>query len=193
MNGKLLLSCVVVALLMGCAGENAMRTTASISASMLNDYRKGLENYVQVENEILSATEARVNDLASDQQFIAGNVNVRITAWKVVKNDAALNLYNALTVVPPETILATSPELRTLQPVASAPQIKVDTKQFDTVVKTLNTLAKQPGFSDRVSFLVKYGSAVSAAYKSSMDKAAMQAKDTQGKAQSPAANPNKQP
>ena len=105
----------------------------------------------------------------------------------------SLNLYNALTVVPPETILATSPELRTLQPVASAPQIKVDTKQFDTVVKTLNTLAKQPGFSDRVSFLVKYGSAVSAAYKSSMDKAAMQAKDTQGKAQSPAANPNKQP
>src|SRR5262245_41981823 len=142
MNGKPLLSCVVVVFLVGCAGENAMRTTASISASMLNEYRKGLENYVQVENETLSATEARVNDLASDQQFISGNVNVRLTAWQAVKNDTALNLYNVLTVVPPETILATSPELRTLQPAASPPEITVDTKQFDAVVKTLHTLAK---------------------------------------------------
>src|SRR5215831_3765354 len=112
MNEKLLLLCVVLVFIVGCAGEDAMRTTASISASMLNEYRRGLENYVQVENETLSGTEARVNDLTSDQQFIAGNVNVRLTAWKVAKNDTALNLYNTLTIVPPETILATSPELR---------------------------------------------------------------------------------
>ncbi len=191
MCGKVLLFCALVAFLPGCGGETAMRTTASISASMLNDYREGLENYVDAENETLSATEARVNDLGSDQQFIAGNVNARITAWKAVKNDAALNLYNALTAVPPETILAVSPELRTLQPVASNPGITVDTKQFDVVVQTLTSVAKSSSFSDRVKFLAKYGSAVSAAYKSSMDAAAAKAKDATVKARSPTTNSNK--
>src|SRR5262249_5822365 len=111
---------VVLVVTAGCAGESAMRTTASISASMLNDYRTGLVRYVQVENDALSATAARINDLTSDERFIAASVDARITAWKAVKNEAALNVYNAMTVVPPEIILSTSPELKTLQPAVPA-------------------------------------------------------------------------
>jgi len=177
MNIKMLLLCILTEFLMGCAGEAAMESAATVSAIMLNDYRKGFENYVQAENNTLSATEARLNELAKDEQFIGGHVAVRTTAWKTVKNEAALNLYNALTAVPSENILATSPELKTLQPVEGPLPLTVDTKQFDAVVKTLNTLAKKPDFMDRLSFLKEYGSAVSSAYKASMDEAAKKAKN----------------
>ena len=189
MNTKTLMAYGIVTLLVGCAGEDAMRKTAATSASMVNDYRKGLENYFHAENQTLGATEARVNDLMKDQQLIAGSVDTRMTAWKAIKNDAAINLYSALTTVSGETILATSPELRTLQPVAASPVVQVDTKQFDAVVKSLSTLSKDPSFTDRVKFLSKYGSAVSTAYKASLDKAA--AKATEDTSTTKAINPNK--
>jgi hypothetical protein len=170
-----LLPFIAIVLTTGCFGETAMRTTAATSAVMVNDYRKGLENYVEAENNVLSATEARINAIAKDQRWIATNVDTQTIGWKATNNDAALNLFSALTTVTAESILTTSPELRTLQSIGQTVGIQVDTKQFDTVVKSLTTLAKDPSFNDRVRFPSEYGVAVSKAYKDSLDKAAKNA------------------
>jgi hypothetical protein len=162
-------------LLSGCAGESAMRTAASTSASILDEYRKGLENYVNAENQALNATDARINDLAVDERKMAGTVGARLTGWKAVKNESALNMFDALTEVTPEVVLASSPDLRMLQPPSAPISVTVDTKQFSAVVKSLSALGKAPDLSDRVSFLQKYGATVADAYKSSLDDAAAKA------------------
>jgi hypothetical protein len=167
---------VVCATLGACAGEQAMRDTAAISARIVNGMETETDRFVARQNELNEEDAKRLQALRQARATLGLSAQTRLAGWRAAGDGDAVAMREALTAPPWTDVLAGSGALATLRPPAAPHLTPVDAAPFDNVVRQLNELSAAPSLRDRVQFLVSYGRDVNEAYRKSVAKAADDAK-----------------
>lgn len=171
---------VICASLSACAGEQAMRDTASISAQILNDMKTETSRFIEQQNRLNRANAQRLQSMRQERIAMESRARSRLAAWEAADDKDAVAMRKALIGTSSEELLAKSAALTTLQPLAVSQLAKLDASQFDALVKQLVDLSAEASLAERVGFLTDYGQAVASAYQESMEAATKDAAATNG-------------
>lgn len=177
-NFRLQTALVICATLSACAGEQAMRDTASISAQILNDMKTETSRFIEQQNRLNRANAERLQSLQQERIAMEFRARSRLAAWEAADDKDAVAMRKALIGPSSEELLAKSAALTTLQPLAVSQLANLDASQLDALVKQLVDLSAQASLAERVGFLTNYGQAVASAYHKSMEAATAEAAAT---------------
>ncbi len=151
---------LVLSAMSGCAAQETARHVAALSAESVNGLKREMTVFVDEANSLRAANASRLQRL--DQQTLALRVDAgeANSAWKVSKDQRAVDMYAAMTAVSAEDLTKTSLVLNLLQPAPNPPKISFSGSQFDALVQDLNELAAEPSLADSLSALIDYGKKV---------------------------------
>ena len=148
---------LILSVVAGCATQETARHVAALSAESVNGLKGEMVKFVGEANNLRTANETRLQRL--EQQTLALRVDAgqASSAWKVSKDQRAVEMYAAMTAVSADDLTKTSLSLDLLQPAPNPPKITFSGGQFDTLVQHLNELAAEPSLSDSLSALIEFG------------------------------------
>jgi hypothetical protein len=162
----------------GCAGEQAMRETASISAQIVNDLKTETARFITLQNQLNEANVRRLQQLRQAQTALTARSGISVATWQASGDQDAIAMQRALTGPPARDVLASSASLALLRPVTAAQIDPVDAAQFDTLIKTLTALSEEPSAADRAQSFIDFGQALAEEYQSSIANAGSEAANT---------------
>jgi hypothetical protein len=168
----------------GCTTTQAAQDTANLSAKSLNDFKLKLTSFIEEENTVQADDGTRVRELQIDTIAMKAEASQMSDRWQLAGDKTAPALYTTLTRVTAADISQQSSAMMQLQPPLTVTNTRVDSQQFDLVVKQLNAIGEDQSLRDRLTAYVKFGQDVNSAYQTDVDSATKEIKSAGNKQQS---------
>lgn len=165
---RMLLTVIFTASVFGCAGQKDFRRVAALAADSTNQLKLGTNNFFEEANQLDQNNKSRLRQLITDTEAIKRNTDVTIKAWEVSNNEKAAKMFAALSKKKSNEIVQS---VKVTHATQNAERVNFSAIQYDNLIKRLNELAKEPGFSDTVSSFIAYGKAVNDKLKEDKEKA----------------------
>jgi len=172
----------------GCTTTKAAQDTANLSAKSLNDFKLTLNNFIEQENLVQADNANRVRELQIDTNAMKAEASQITDRWQLAGDKTAPALYTTLTRVTAADIAQQSRAMLLLQPPPTVTNTKVNSQQFDLVVKELNAIGTDQSLREELSTDVNFGQAVESAYQDDVDDAKKAVKGAADKQQSAVQN-----
>lgn len=168
-------------LLAGCAGEQALRTSASGSAGILNQYRAALTAFANRQNQANSANIERIERYQNGTEERRAEIASRRRAWRLAANERALDSLGAVSERTGEQILAMDATLVS-RPRETPAAVSFDHAAVNGIIQQLVALQEPRRPVDRARDLIAFTSAVREAFDAEVKEAADVAADATGSA-----------
>lgn len=155
-----MLMIICITSIAGCAGQEAARKVAALTAESTNELKQETANFFEEADNLAQKNEVRLQLLNQQTLALRMDIGIASTAWEIEKDERATQMFTAMSKVKTSEVGPQSLALTLLQPAPDAPKNSFNPAQYDELVKRLNELAAEPSFTDTVSSYIDFGKAV---------------------------------